>query len=81
MHPGTFSELDYRLFRDSGICHGAKAIHPLQMLMTPKPFQSDSAYAGIPYRVLKDASVEALMPNGEILNFKTVEQFLAAANE
>lgn len=49
--------------------------------MTPKPFQSDSAYAGIPYRVLKDASVEALMPNGEILNFKTVEQFLAAAND
>ena len=48
--------------------------------MTPTPFQSDSAYAGIPYRVLKDASVEALMPNGEIANFKTVEQFLAAAN-
>ncbi len=49
--------------------------------MTPKPFKSDSAYAGIPYRVLKDASVEALMPNGEVVNFKTVEQFLAAANE
>jgi hypothetical protein len=49
--------------------------------MTATPFISDSAYAGIPYRVLKDASVEALMPNGEMANFKTVEQFLAAANE
>ena len=45
------------------------------------PFKSDSAYGGIPYRVLKDASVEALMPNGRIANFSTVEQFLAAANE
>jgi hypothetical protein len=49
--------------------------------MTPKPFKSDNVYAGIPYRVLKDASVEALMPNGEVVNFKTVEQFLASANE
>jgi hypothetical protein len=49
--------------------------------MTATPFISDNSYAGIPYRVLKDASVEALMPNGELTNFKTVEQFLAAANE
>jgi hypothetical protein len=49
--------------------------------MTPTPFESDNVYAGIPYRVLKDASVEALMPNGEVVNFKTVEQFLASANE
>ena len=49
--------------------------------MNSTPFISDNAYAGIPYRVLKDASVEALMPNGELANFKTVEQFLAAANE
>jgi hypothetical protein len=48
--------------------------------MTPKPFRSDNVYAGIPYRVLKDASVEAMMPNGEVVNFKTVEQFLASAN-
>ena len=49
--------------------------------MTATPFISDNAYAGIPYRVLKDASVEALMPNGDVLIFKTVEQFLAAAGE
>ena len=50
-------------------------------LMTPTPFKSDNVYAGIPYRVLKDASVEALMPNGGVENFKTVEQFLAAAGD
>ena len=49
--------------------------------MTPTPFKSDNVYAGIPYRVLKDASVEALMPNGGVVNFKTVEQFLAAAGD
>jgi hypothetical protein len=38
--------------------------------MTATPFISDNAYAGIPYRVLKDASVEALMPNGDVLIFK-----------
>ena len=43
-------------------------------------FQSESDYAGIPYRVLPDGSVEALMPNGGVVNFGTVEQFVASAN-
>ena len=48
--------------------------------MTPESFRSESIYAGIPYRVLGDATVEALMPNGDVVNFKTVEQFVASAN-
>src|SRR5262249_43008360 len=43
-------------------------------------FQSESDYAGIPYRVLSDGSVEALMPDGDVVNFRTVEQFVASAN-
>ena len=43
-------------------------------------FQSESDYAGIPYRVLRDGSVEALMPSGDVVNFGTVEQFVASAN-
>jgi hypothetical protein len=48
--------------------------------MTAGSFKSESNYAGIPYRVLSDASVEALMPGGEVINFKTVEQFVTSAN-
>jgi len=48
--------------------------------MTPESFRSESFYAGIPYRVLRDATVEALMPNGDVVNFKTVEQFVASAS-
>jgi len=44
-------------------------------------FQSESDYAGIPYRVLSDGSVEALMPDGNVVNFRTVEQFVESANE
>lgn len=47
--------------------------------MIPGSFQSESVYAGVPYRVLWDASVDALMPNGNVVNFKTMEQFVAAA--
>ena len=46
-----------------------------------KPFEHENFYAGIPYRVLSDASVEALMPGGELARFMTVEQFLASAND
>lgn len=75
--------LDFRkcFYDGKSVGREAKRIHTDQILMTATPFKSDNAYAGIPYRVLKDASVEALMPNGELANFKTVEQFLAAANE
>src|SRR6185295_15963666 len=48
--------------------------------MTAGSFKSESHYAGIPYRVLSDASVEALMPDGGVINFKTVEQFVTSAN-
>ena len=48
--------------------------------MTPDTFQSENDYAGIPYRVLSDGSVEALMPSGNVVNFKTVEQFVESAN-
>ena len=51
----------------------------LEAVMTDS-FQSESDYAGIPYRVLQDGSVEALMPNGDVVNFGTVEQFVASAN-
>ena len=50
-------------------------------VMTPETFRSESVYAGIPYRVLGDATVEALMPNGDVVNFKTVEEFVASAND
>ena len=43
------------------------------------PFESDGAYAGIPYRVLPDASIEALLPGG-LVKFKNIDQFLASAN-
>ena len=42
-------------------------------------FESEGAYAGIPYRVLPDASIEALLPGG-LVKFKNIDQFLASAN-
>ncbi len=49
--------------------------------MTPDTFQPESDFAGIPYRVLSDGSVEALMPGGNVVNFRTVEQFVESASE
>ena len=43
------------------------------------PFESDGVYAGIPYRVLPDASIEAMMPGG-LVKFKNIDQLLASAN-
>jgi hypothetical protein len=40
-------------------------------------FASDGEYAGIPYRVLEDCSIEAELPTG-LMKFKDMEQFLAA---
>jgi len=42
------------------------------------PFESDGVYAGIPYRVLPDSSIEAMLPGG-LVKFKNMDQFLAAS--
>lgn len=41
-------------------------------------FESDGVYTGIPYRVLSDSSIEAMLPGG-LVKFKNMDQFLAAA--
>ena len=41
-------------------------------------FQCDGVYAGIPYRVLSDCQIEAMMPGG-LVTFKNVEQLIASA--
>ena len=43
-----------------------------------KPFKSDGVYAGIPYRILPDSSIEAML-SGRLVKFKTMSQFLAAS--
>ncbi len=43
------------------------------------PFEPDGVYAGIPYRVLPDATIEVNMPNG-LVRFKDLDQLLAWAN-
>jgi len=40
-------------------------------------FVSDGEYAGIPYRVLEDSSIEAKLPSG-LVKFSDMSQFLAA---
>ena len=45
-----------------------------------RPFEPDGVYAGIPYRVLPDASIEAMMPGG-LVKFKDVDQLLAVVND
>jgi hypothetical protein len=42
-------------------------------------FGSDGVYAGIRYRVLPDASIEAMMPRG-LVKFKNMDQLMSAAN-
>ena len=42
------------------------------------PFEPDGVYAGIPYRVLPDGSIEAMMPGG-LVKFKNMDQLLASA--
>lgn len=43
------------------------------------PFKPDGLYAGIPYRVLPDATIEVMMPSG-LVKFKNLDQLLAWAN-
>ncbi len=42
------------------------------------PFESDGVYAGIPYRVLPDCSIEAMMPGG-LVKFKNMDQLVDSA--
>jgi|GEM_PF-2855002 len=42
-------------------------------------FEPEGVYAGIPYRVLPDASIEAMMPGG-LVKFKDIDQLMAAVN-
>ena len=42
------------------------------------PFEPDGVYNSIPYRVLPDRSIEAMMPGG-LLRFKTMDQFVVSS--
>ncbi len=42
-------------------------------------FEPDGVYAGIPYRVLADNSIEAMLPGG-LVKFKNLDQLLASVN-
>ena len=42
------------------------------------PFEPDGVYAGTPYRVLPDSSIEAMMPGG-LVKFKNIDQLMASA--
>src|SRR5215831_19686391 len=42
------------------------------------PFEPDGVYCSIPYRVLPDSSIEAMMPGG-LVKFKNMELFLASS--
>ena len=42
-------------------------------------FEPDGVYAGIPYRVLADNSIEAMLPGG-LVKFKNLDQLLATIN-
>jgi hypothetical protein len=41
------------------------------------PFEPDGVYNSIPYRVLPDSSIEAMMPGG-LVKFKNMDQFVAS---
>lgn len=42
------------------------------------PFEPDGVYNSIPYRVLRDDSIEAIMPGGPV-KFQTMDQFVASS--
>ncbi|HTQ83407.1 MAG TPA: hypothetical protein VMI47_09080 [Pseudolabrys sp.] len=44
------------------------------------PFEPDGVYAGIPYRVLPDNSIEAMLPGG-LVKFKDMRHLLASAGD
>jgi hypothetical protein len=52
--------------------------HPPAPEKTGGSFSADGVYAGYPYRVLHDGSVEAAMPTG-LVHFKGMDHFVAAA--
>lgn len=41
------------------------------------PFEPEGSYSGIPYRVLPDGSIDAMLPGG-LVRFKDIDQLLAA---
>jgi len=43
------------------------------------PFEADGVYNGIPYRVLPDCSIEAMMPAG-FVKFKDMDQLIASSH-
>ena len=43
------------------------------------PFEADGVYNGIPYRVLPDCSIEAMMPAG-LVKFKDMDQLIASSH-
>ena len=45
-----------------------------------QPFDPDGTYNGIPYRVLSDHSIEAMMPGG-LVKFTSRDQFAAASDQ
>lgn len=49
-----------------------RALH--QQTISSQPFEPDGFYDGVPYRVHRDGSIEALV-NGSRLRFRTMEKF------
>ena len=43
------------------------------------PFEADGVYNGVPYRVLPDCSIEAMMPAG-LVKFKDMDQLIASSH-
>jgi hypothetical protein len=43
------------------------------------PFEADGVYDGIPYRVLADCSIEAML-HGSLVKFKNMDQFIASTS-
>ncbi|WP_157450528.1 hypothetical protein [Bradyrhizobium sp. ARR65] len=41
---------------------------------TPRPFEPDGVYAGVPYKVKADGSIEAIM-QGAVVRFRDFEKF------
>lgn len=44
---------------------------------TPRPFEADGVYAGVPYRVADDGSIHAVM-QGSTVRFRDFEKFTGA---
>jgi hypothetical protein len=46
---------------------------------TPRPFEPDGVYAGIPYRVASDGSIDAIM-QGAVVRFRDFERFTGSVD-